>query len=119
MLLFVIYLWLLWWAVAFFPVKWVSVKKLPAIAMTIAPFIFYNPDRYFLYNKERLIKHEMRHIQQQRMLSPAIMLILYLAFSIILFVFYLAKYHSLKYAFMKCYRENPFEVDARKYERPI
>ena len=116
MLLFVIYLWLLWWAVAFFTPKWVSVKKLPAIAMTIAPFILYNPDRYFLYNKERLIKHEMRHIQQQRMLSPAIMLILYLVFSIILFVFYLAKYHSLSYAFMKCYCENPFEVDARKHE---
>ena len=70
---------------------------------------------YFVLLK-RLHNHEMRHIWQQRVLSPAFMLALYILSSVILFIFYLIKFRSLYYAYEKSYWYNPFEVDARNHE---
>ena len=75
MLLAIVLIWLIWWALAWIPPQWAKLKKLPATAMTIAPFIFYTVE----YIPDWLKRHEMRHIWQQRILSPPFFLLLYVA----------------------------------------
>lgn len=114
MLYVFIAIWFIWWIFAFKKPIWIKIAKLPAIAMTIAPFVLHK--KKFYAKNERIRNHEMRHIWQQRFLSPLIMLVLYLIFSGILFVFFYFKTFKVDKAFEKCYLYNPFERDARKHE---
>ena len=68
-------IWLTWWALSWIPPQWAKINKLPATAMTIAPFIFYTAE----YIPGWLKNHELRHILQQRILSPPIFILLYVA----------------------------------------
>ena len=65
-------IWIIWWAVAFTNPKVIEIPSLPAMGMSIAPFILTSGR---LTNG--MMKHEMRHIWQQRLLSPPLMLLLY------------------------------------------
>ena len=66
-------IWIIWWLLAWLPPQWAKVKTKLFGAMTIAPFIFYSVE----YVPNWMKKHEMRHIWQQRILSPPVMLLLY------------------------------------------
>jgi len=73
MLISLIIIWLAWWALAWLPPKWIKVNTRLFGAMTIAPFVFYTVE----YIPDWLKKHEERHVLQQRILSPPLMLLLY------------------------------------------
>ena len=107
----VLAVWLVWWALAFLPPIVVHLKlRMPFVAMTIAPLIIHNSS----YKMESwTLKHEKRHASQQRCLSPAVMLLLYLLFSAVLFVYFLPKERNFYRAYWRCYFLNPFEIDAR------
>jgi hypothetical protein len=116
--------WLVWWLVSFIKPKWIAFR-IPAVAMTIAPFVFYNPKQYEYYVKThggikakvRLHNHEIRHVWQQRVFSPLVMLLLYLFFFIVQFIYFkFIKLMSWYDAYRYAYWYNPFEIDARRHE---
>jgi peptidoglycan/LPS O-acetylase OafA/YrhL len=119
MLYVFIAIWFIWWIFAFIKPKWIAFR-IPAVAMTIAPFIVYNKKYYKnyieIYGETRLRNHEMRHVWQQRIFSPLAMLILYLLFYLIQFVYFSIIEGSIIEAHKLAYRNNPFEIDARKHE---
>ncbi|ABR31292.1 hypothetical protein SU69_07335 [Thermosipho melanesiensis] len=117
--MWIIVIWLIWWVFAFVKPMWVK-APVPAVAMSIAPFIFYN-DKYYntyksIYGETRLRNHENQHIKQQRILSPAGMLILYLMFYFVLFVIFWVRYIDSFKAHKLAYWYNPFEINARNHE---
>ena len=72
-MIFIMLIWLIWWALSWVPPQWAKIDRLPVTAITIAPFIFYSYD----YIPDWLKNHELRHILQQRILSPPIFILLY------------------------------------------
>ena len=101
-----------WWLLSWLPPLKLRFKSpFPYWAMTIAPIIFINakyPDI-----PEWVEKHEMRHVWQQRIISPALMLLLYLLSFIVLYIWFLFKERNLRKAYNKAYFYIPFEIDAR------
>ena len=73
-------IWIVWWlaAVFLFPIK-IRVKTRAFLAMTIAPFLFYTSQL-----SECTLKHERRHWFQQVVLSPPVMLVVYVLHYLIL-----------------------------------
>ena len=66
-----------WWAVAFIPVQYVNGKLFLKnyAGLTFAPFVFFKNER--LTKQDWFVKHEMEHIRQQRVCSPAIFIVVY------------------------------------------
>ena len=107
----ILIIFLVWWAASFLPPIVVHVPLGGmAAAMTIAPFILV--DRR--YEEDWTIKHEKRHVFQQRLISPPLVIILYLLISGVLFLYYLIQERNIQRAWWRCYFYNPFEIDARR-----
>ncbi len=70
------------------------------IGLTIAPFVFYKSQKSYTGTREYFWAHEKIHIKQQYELLIIPFFILYVIFWI-----------------FKGYKNNPFEVEANKFEK--
>lgn len=117
-MLILLTIYMFWWLYTIIsePI-FVNSTKIPAVAITIAPFVILNPKYVSAKVPPELLAHELQHIKQYKILSPLVFVVLYLLFSGVLWIYFFIITGSVSEAFWNCYWYNPFEINARKVEK--